>query len=174
MRLSGAAERDRDSILRATAGALLGALPLLYTMEMWWYGRTSGEGVLLAGLGATLVILALALLFGGFRRGERERLLLDVPIVLGVAVVAATATLLAVGQIRLGATSFGAAARMVATETPPCALGAALALTQLRPPVQTTLRRRRTTAVRCSPHPFLPALRRSTVMLHGAGSVAAS
>ncbi|MFN2432017.1 MAG: DUF2391 family protein [Gemmatimonadota bacterium] len=133
MPLSPAVEHDRDSLLRAGAGALLGALPLLYTMEMWWYGRTVREIHVLAWLAATAGLLALCLLFGGFRRGRGERLHLDLPIALGIGVVAAAGTLLLVGQIQPGTTPLATAVRMVGVEAVPCAIGAALALTQLRP-----------------------------------------
>ncbi len=124
---------DATGLLRAAGGALFGALPLLFTMEMWWYGRTVSEGWLLALLLATAGVVSLCLLFGGFRRGHGERLLVDLPIAFGVAIVVAAVTLLIVGQIQPGSTPFRAAVRMVGIETIPCALGAALALTQLRP-----------------------------------------
>ena len=133
MSMSRAAYGDRNSVLRAMAGALFGALPLLFTMEMWWFGRVAREIHLLAILALTVGVVSLCLLFGGFRRGPRERLELDVPITFGIAVVVAALTLLVVGQIQPGTTPVRAAARMIATEAVPCAIGAALALTQFRP-----------------------------------------
>lgn len=127
------ASHDATALLRAVAGALFGALPLLFTMEMWEYGRTISEGWLLALLLASAGVVSLCLLFGGFRQGHGERLLIDVPITFGVALLVAAVTLLIVGQIQPGGTPAGAAVRMIALETIPCAIGAALALTQLRP-----------------------------------------
>jgi putative integral membrane protein (TIGR02587 family) len=129
----GTAEQDRNSLLRAFAGALFGALPLLFTMEMWWFGRSASEGQLLLFLLLTVGVVALCLLFGGFRRGPAERLTLDLPIAFGAAVTVAATTLLVVGQIQVGRTPFPAAVRMIAAEAVPCAIGAGVALTQLRP-----------------------------------------
>lgn len=133
MPLSEAVCQDRNSLLRAVAGALLGALPLLFTMEMWWYGRAASEKALIGWLVVTAGIVTLCLLFGGFRRGHGEILALDLPITFGVAITVAAMTLLVVGQIQPGRTPLEVALRMVAAETVPCAIGAALALTQFRP-----------------------------------------
>ncbi|MGH7549829.1 MAG: DUF2391 family protein, partial [Gemmatimonadota bacterium] len=48
-------------MLRALAGALLGALPLLYTMEMWSHGRTFSEAWILALYVPTVLIVLLSL-----------------------------------------------------------------------------------------------------------------
>ena len=124
---------DRDSVLRAFAGALLGALPLLYTMEMWWHGRTLSDGWILALYVPTIGVLLLCLLFGGFRIGSAGHLGVDLLITLGIGVFASAVTLLIVGQIAPGFVPLAAAVRMVAIEAIPCAIGAALAITQFRP-----------------------------------------
>lgn len=128
-----ASEHDRDSLLRAAGGALLGALPLLYTMEMWWLGRTLSSRLILVLMAVTAVVVFLGLLYSGFRRGETGHLGLDAPIVFGVSIVCAAATLVIVGQLVPARTPLPVAARIVAIETIPCAIGAALAITQLRP-----------------------------------------
>ncbi|CAN5129762.1 TIGR02587 family membrane protein [soil metagenome] len=124
---------DRDCLLRACAGALLGALPLLYTMEMWWYGRTISDGALLALLVVTAGIVLISLLFGGFRLGRSSHLAMDVLITFGIGIIISLITLLAVGQIQPGRLPLSAAVRMVGIEAIPCAIGAALAVTQFRP-----------------------------------------
>lgn len=124
---------DRDCILRAFAGALLGALPLLYTMEMWTLGRTMSPDLLLLLLAVTVVLVALGLLYGGFRRGPVSYLAVDVLIVFGVAIVTAALTLLIVGQVHPGRLASSVAVRIIGIETIPCAIGASLAITQLRP-----------------------------------------
>jgi putative integral membrane protein (TIGR02587 family) len=124
---------DRDCILRAFAGALLGALPLLYTMEMWTLGRTMSPDLLLVLLLVTVVLVALGLLYGGFRRGPVSYLGLDVLIVFGVAIVTSALTLLVVGQVHPGRMALPVNIRVIAIETIPCAIGASLAITQLRP-----------------------------------------
>jgi len=124
---------DLDPILRACAGALLGALPLLYTMEMWWYGRVVAEPPLLAMMGITGALVVLAILFGGFRRGRHSHLGMDTLIAFGIGIGISAITLLVVGRIQPGRVPLDAAARMVALESIPCAIGAALAMTQFRP-----------------------------------------
>jgi putative integral membrane protein (TIGR02587 family) len=127
-----AAAHDRDSVLRAAAGALLGALPLLYTMEMWWLGETTPSWLVLVILAVTVPIVLLGLLFSGFRRGVAGRLGLDIPIVVGVSVVCAAMTLLILGRLRPDAMPLAVMARIVGIETVPCAIGASIAITQLR------------------------------------------
>lgn len=133
MALERTAEHDRDSILRAAAGALFGALPLLFTMEMWWTGGTIDEPPLILLLAVTVPVVVLCLLFGGFRRGRAGSLRIDIPIVFGVGIVVAAITLAVVGRLPPGAISLPMAARMIAIEAIPCSIGAALAITQLRP-----------------------------------------
>lgn len=128
-----ALEHDRDSVLRATAGALFGALPLLFTVEMWSTGRTIDEPALLLLLAITVGIVVLCLLFGGFRRGQGGTLSVDLPLCFGIGTLVAAVTLLVVGQLPPGPVSAPMAARMIAIEAIPCTIGAALAITQLRP-----------------------------------------
>jgi putative integral membrane protein (TIGR02587 family) len=124
---------DLDAVLRACAGALLGALPLLYTMEMWQYARVVSERGLLAMLALTGGVVTVAILFGGFRRGRVTSVATDALIVFGIGIAIATLTLLVVGRIQPGQVPLRAAARMIALESIPCAIGAALAMTQFRP-----------------------------------------
>ncbi len=115
------------------AGALFGALPLLYTMEMWWFGQIFSAGRLLVMLAVTVPVVALCLLFSGFRQGDNEPLHEDIPLVLGIAILVAAVTLLVTGRIVPGAMPLSVAVRMIAIQTVPCALGAALAVTQFHP-----------------------------------------
>jgi putative integral membrane protein (TIGR02587 family) len=124
---------DLDPILRACAGALLGALPLLYTMEMWWYARIVSEPILLGMMAVAGGVVVLSILFGGFRRGRVHHLGIDTLIAFGIGIAAAAVTLLVVGRIHPGVVPLSAAARMIALEAIPCAIGAALAMTQFRP-----------------------------------------
>ncbi|MBA2566075.1 MAG: DUF2391 family protein [Gemmatimonadetes bacterium] len=119
--------------MRAFAGALFGALPLLFTQEMWSLGRSVPEGPLLLLLGVAAMLVILSLLFAGFRPGRRESLALDLPIALGAGVLVSAATLVLVGQIQPGRVPLPVAVRMVSVEAMPCAIAAALALTLLRP-----------------------------------------
>ncbi|HUP20894.1 MAG TPA: DUF2391 family protein [Gemmatimonadota bacterium] len=115
------------------AGALLGALPLLYTMEMWWFGQIFSAERVLVLLALTVAVVTACLLFSGFRQGPNEPLHEDIPLVLGVGVAVSAVTLLATGRIVPGAMPLTVAVRMVGVQTVPCAIGAALAMTQLRP-----------------------------------------
>ena len=124
---------DLDPILRACAGALLGALPLLYTMEMWWYARAVSEPVLLGMMAVAGGVVVLSILFGGFRRGRVTHLGIDTLIVFGIGITISAVTLVVVGRIHPGQVPLSAAARMIALEAIPCAIGAALAMTQFRP-----------------------------------------
>lgn len=127
------ANGDLDPILRACAGALLGALPLLYTMEMWWYARVVSEPILLAMMVLAAGVAILSILFGGFRRGRVTHIAIDAVIVFGIGIATAALTLLVVGRIQPGQLPFAPAVRMIALESVPCAIGAALAMTQFRP-----------------------------------------
>lgn len=124
---------DLDPILRACAGALLGALPLLYTMEMWWYARAVSEPILLGMMAVAGGVVVLSILFGGFRRGRISHLGIDTLIVFGIGITISGLTLLVVGRIHPGQVPLSAAARMIALEAIPCAIGAALAMTQFHP-----------------------------------------
>ena len=124
---------DLDPILRACAGALLGALPLLYTMEMWWYARAVSEPILLGMIAVAGGVVVLSILFGGFRRGRVSHLGIDTLIVFGIGITISGMTLLVVGRIHPGQVPLSAASRMIALEAIPCAIGAALAMTQFRP-----------------------------------------
>jgi putative integral membrane protein (TIGR02587 family) len=115
----------------------LGALPLLYTMEMWSYGRTISDGFLLLLYVPTVGVVVLCLLFGGFRLGRSGHLFLDTLITLGIGLAISAVTLLVVGQITPGVLPLDTAARMIAIEGIPSAIGAGLAVTQLRPRLPT-------------------------------------
>ncbi|MGR3197647.1 MAG: TIGR02587 family membrane protein [Paracoccus sp. (in: a-proteobacteria)] len=79
---------------RAFAGALLFALPMLMTMEMWWLGFTLERWRIVVMLLAMLPPLMGLSRFGGFRRTDRLRDdLADVLVAIMVAAVASTVVL---------------------------------------------------------------------------------
>ena len=102
-------------------------------MEMWWYGRVVSEPTLLGMLAVAGGVVVLSILFGGFRRGRVTHLGIDTLIVFGIGITISAVTLLVVGRIHPGQLPLSAAARMIALEAIPCAIGAALAMTQFRP-----------------------------------------
>lgn len=57
-----------DDLIRGLAAGAIVAMPLLYTMEMWWHGMTLSPGHLLVLLGATLAVNYGFTLLSGFRR----------------------------------------------------------------------------------------------------------
>jgi putative integral membrane protein (TIGR02587 family) len=102
-------------------------------MEMWWFGQIFSAERVLVLLALTVAVVSGCLLFSGFRQGENEPLHEDVPLVLGVGVAVSAVTLLATGRIVPETMPLPVAARMVAIQAIPCAIGAALATTQLKP-----------------------------------------
>jgi putative integral membrane protein (TIGR02587 family) len=85
---------------RGIAGGLLFGLPIIYTMEMWWAGFLGAPGRLLAGLGATFLLLILYNLYAGLRRdaGPAE-ILVDSVEEMGIGLLSATLLLWLAGRI---------------------------------------------------------------------------
>jgi hypothetical protein len=100
-------------------------------MEMWWYARAVSEPVLLGMMAVAGGIVVLSILFGGFRRGRVTHIGIDTLIVFGIGILISAVTLIVVGRIHPGQLPLSAAARMIALEAIPCAIGAALAGTRL-------------------------------------------
>ncbi len=110
MIVSFAFDRERElgyarDLGRAFGGALLFALPLLMTMEMWWFGFVLEPWRL-----AVFLIVALPLLLGlayyaGFSAEHRglAHALLDTAVALAVGFLAAAATLSLLGVLEPGA-----------------------------------------------------------------------
>lgn len=59
--------QEGQDLLRAVAAGTLVGMPLLFTMEMWWWGMLLSEWHLLAILGLTLAVNYVFCLFSGFR-----------------------------------------------------------------------------------------------------------
>lgn len=107
------------------------SLPLLFTQEMWQISRTIPDAVLLVFLALTLAINRLYLFFSGFRRKDWKRSpWWDALIAMGVGMVTATVTLLVTGIIAPAADIY-MNAKLIALETIPMSIGAAVATNQL-------------------------------------------
>lgn len=133
MQLGGTEKELTKDLARAFAGALLFALPVLMTMEMWRVGVAAPRSRVLL-----LVVVAMALVVGlahhfGFLRGERvgaAGALLEGVTALLVGLAAATVVLLLVSVIQ-PLQSWREAVSVVAVEALPAAIGASFARSQL-------------------------------------------
>jgi putative integral membrane protein (TIGR02587 family) len=114
-------------LVRAFSGAFLFGIPLLYTMEMWWLGETSGSGRLLVMLGVALLANFALVTAAGFKQetslaGRLEETLDSV----AVGAVGATIVLLVLNEITLDAAPHTILGKIV-LQTLPLSIGASLA-----------------------------------------------
>ena len=116
---------------RAFAGALIFALPMLMTMEMWWLGFTMDPLRLALLLVVSLPLLIRLSRFGGMRTTHRlTDDIADALVAVGVAFVASTVVLAVLGIVTLERTlreNIG----MAAVQMVPASIGAMLAQNQL-------------------------------------------
>lgn len=124
----GAWARD---LARGFAGALLFALPLLMTMEMWWIGFYASPGRLAAFLVASVPLLVGLAYYAGFRDSFDWRDdLVDAFTAIGIGAITAGLALSLFGVIRLGDGLFDIVGK-IAVQTVPAAMGAVLAREEL-------------------------------------------
>jgi putative integral membrane protein (TIGR02587 family) len=118
-------------LARAFAGALLFALPLLMTMEMWALGVSAHPARLLLFFGLNFVVLVGLSRFGGFERtANLFEDLLDALAALAVAIVTA-AILLSLFGILGGEMKLDEIVGKIAIQSIPCSFGAMIARKQL-------------------------------------------
>lgn len=118
-------------LARAFAGALLFALPLLMTMEMWALGVSAHPARLLLFFGLNFVILVGLSRFGGFERtATLFEDLLDALAALAVAIVTA-AILLSLFGILGSEMKLDEIVGKIAIQSIPCSFGAMIARKQL-------------------------------------------
>jgi putative integral membrane protein (TIGR02587 family) len=118
-------------LARAFGGAILFALPLLMTNEMWALGVTMGEARLALFLGLMLPVLGGLAYYAGFEESFGwQDFVLHALVAYAVAVIAAVAALLLLGVLG-PATSADEAVRTVALQAIPASVGAMLARSQL-------------------------------------------
>jgi putative integral membrane protein (TIGR02587 family) len=119
------------ALARAFAGAVLFALPLLMTMEMWWLGfLVRPERLALFLLTAVPLLWGLAWIAGFREDVDWDDALVDACIAYLVGLLAAGALLLLFGVITPGM-SFHEIAGKVALQAVPAGMGATLARSQL-------------------------------------------
>lgn len=119
---------ERDALARASGGALLFGVPLLFTMEMWWIGEVVSPQRLGAMLAAAFLINVVLARLGGFRDGERgwRGDVGEAVESIAVAVVFSAAILLALGRIDTG-TPASAVIGVIGVQVVPLSLGATVA-----------------------------------------------
>jgi putative integral membrane protein (TIGR02587 family) len=119
------------ALARAFAGAVLFALPLLMTMEMWWLGFLIRPERLALFLVVGIPLLWALAWMAGFREEVSWRgALVDAGIAYLIAMLAAAAVLALVGAIQPGM-SFYESAGKIAVQAVPAGMGAVLARSQL-------------------------------------------
>lgn len=116
--------------MRAFAGAWVFGIPLLFTMEMWWIGRTSTwkQQLLFAGIA---LVTCLGLNYAAGFRKERKptsfhRRMDDSIDAFAVGLIAATVTLAVINRIRL-ADSLQSTLGLIVLQALPLSIGASFA-----------------------------------------------
>ena len=118
-------------LARAFAGAIVFSLPLLMTMEMWWFGFTLGPLRLIQFVLVNFVILVGLSRVAGFEEtGSRTEDLLDALAAYAVAALASAAVLLLFGVIGPGMPASEIAGK-IAVQAVPASFGAMIANKQL-------------------------------------------
>ena len=118
-------------LVRAFGGALLFSLPLLMTMEMWWFGFTLDPGRLAIFLISGLPLLLGLAFYAGFSRLQGlGHAALDVFVAIAVGAVTAAALLVILAVVDPGAPLRQPVAQ-IALQSIPGAMGALLARRQL-------------------------------------------
>jgi putative integral membrane protein (TIGR02587 family) len=115
--------------MRAAAGGFLFGIPLLYTMEVWWYGSWVDPRWMLGALALSLVVVIVLTRTSGFRNARDTTwrdAAFDGIVIVAIGVLCAAAILLVIREITL-ATSLEETIGKVVFEAIPFAVGAALA-----------------------------------------------
>jgi putative integral membrane protein (TIGR02587 family) len=128
---SETSEQYAIGLARASAGALIFAVPLLMTMEMWSLGFSMGRGRLLLFLAVNFAILIGLSYFAGFEKtfSWREDVM-DALAAFGVGVITSAALLALFAVITLDMT-VGEIVGKVALQSAPASIGAMLGRKQL-------------------------------------------
>ena len=116
-------------LVRGAAGGFLFGVPLLYTMEVWWYGSWVHPRWVLGALGVSLVLVIVLNRTSGFRdtRASNWRdAAIDGVEIVAVGLVCAAIVLVCLREITLSSSLAEAVGKTV-FEAIPFALGAALA-----------------------------------------------
>jgi len=129
-----ATQSDRMQVLRdfarAAGGALVFALPMLMTMELWWLGSYLDSPRMLILLLTTIPLLVILSRHVGFEKTRAWRDdLLDAAIALGISAIVCSGLLILFGTIS-SRTSWDEALGRISIQMVPGAIGALLARSQ--------------------------------------------
>jgi putative integral membrane protein (TIGR02587 family) len=118
---------EADTLVRASSGAFLFGMPLLFTMEMWWIGEHLHRFVLVAFLVLALLVNGGLAWFSGFRRAPRtlRHAMAQGVEATAIGLVAGFVSLLAMGQLSLDGSLDGMLG-MVVLQAIPLSLGASV------------------------------------------------
>lgn len=121
-----------EDLARGFSGALFVSLPLLFTMEMWELASQLPGWLIGLFLALSLVFNRLAIEFAGFRdrNWQPGTDWWDALVATGIGIFASIVTLVVIGVLTSDL-DLSLAARVVALETVPTGLGAAVAINQL-------------------------------------------
>lgn len=133
--MTGPSKRQGSSFVRGLAraggGALLFALPLLMTMELWWLGFYIDRLRLVLLLLLNIPLLVLLSSLGGFEKtGRISADSRDAAIAYGIGAVTSAAVLAILGLIKAGM-SMDEIAGKIAIQSVPASIGALLGRSQL-------------------------------------------
>ena len=76
MKLPSSFADEAKDLIRAASGGFLLGVPMLYTMEIWWIGKTAEPPYLFAALGFSFIPIVLLNRSSGFR-ASKDRLFVD-------------------------------------------------------------------------------------------------
>lgn len=120
-------EREFDDLARATSGAFLFGMPLLFTMEMWWIGTFTELWKLLLFLALALGVNIMLAYFAGFRR--ENSLLANISQAfeaVAIGALASTVVLIVLNRIELGDPLDSILGKII-IQTLPLSIGASVA-----------------------------------------------
>lgn len=154
--------KELRDLARGLCGALVVALPLLYTQEMWDRVRFLPAWMLLFALLLTYVANVGYILFEGYKaEPERHRVWLDALTTLGIGALSSAITLALINRYD-ASMPFSLTAKLILFESIPTSFGASLAINQLG------VRTRRTARPRQPADDFSPDHRKLAATLLGA------
>lgn len=125
----GGRDRTTSDLMRAAAGGFLFGVPLLYTMEVWWYGSWVHPAWVLGALLVSLGVVAVLNRTSGFRDSRTTTWRdagFDGVVIVAIGLICAAAVLVCLREIRLG-DSLPETIGKTVFEAIPFAIGAALA-----------------------------------------------
>ena len=121
-------EQELEDLLRGLSGGFLIGVPLIYTMETWWIGKTATVVHTLAFLAIAYLVNLLFIIFAGFRRQEigSSRPFADAAEATALALLASAVTLALLDQLERDQ-PLNVTLGMIAIDAMPVAFGVSVA-----------------------------------------------